>query len=193
MLQTEFPKNKSCLRNFCNFRDARTPEEYRLVEGYAEDFLDLVSGHQARLKDQSAPRQRHPGRHSKRGGKVCHKAIFNLQCTRQEAAFSIVSGVIILVSSATPCGAVHGDSSVLIWIACLQQWLRKDFVNFSLSIDFQSADPVDIVAFVGQLLPLLGSCVKYLLQEFLWWHMSTIMWPACRLAGEAKPPASWQQ
>lgn len=65
------------------------------MEGYAEDFLDLVSGHQARLKDQSAPRQRHPGRHSKRGGKVCHKAIFDLQCTRQEAAFSIVSGVII--------------------------------------------------------------------------------------------------
>jgi len=52
-------------------RDAKTPEEYRLVDGYAEDMRELVSGYQAKVANQSTPRQQRLGtKHSKRGGKV---------------------------------------------------------------------------------------------------------------------------
>ncbi|CAL8468299.1 g7839 [Coccomyxa elongata] len=50
-------------------RDAKTPEEYRLVDGYAEDMKELVSGYQAKVANQGAARQRHGGRSGKRGGK----------------------------------------------------------------------------------------------------------------------------
>jgi hypothetical protein len=55
-------------------RDAKTPEEYRLVDGYADDMRELVSGYQAKVANQGAARQRHGGRMGKRGGKVrnCH-------------------------------------------------------------------------------------------------------------------------
>ena len=59
-------------------RDAKTPDEYRLAEGYADDFRELVSGHRAKLASAAGgghaqpSRQRHAGGrlHSKRGGKV---------------------------------------------------------------------------------------------------------------------------
>ncbi|KAK9914957.1 hypothetical protein WJX75_002902 [Coccomyxa subellipsoidea] len=50
-------------------RDAKTPEEYRLVDGYADDMRELVSGYQAKVANQGAARQRHGGRMGKRGGK----------------------------------------------------------------------------------------------------------------------------
>ncbi|EIE19317.1 hypothetical protein COCSUDRAFT_48907 [Coccomyxa subellipsoidea C-169] len=50
-------------------RDAKTPEEYKLVDGYAEDMRELVSGYQAKVANQGAARQRHGGRSGKRGPK----------------------------------------------------------------------------------------------------------------------------
>lgn len=41
------------------------------MDGYAEDMRDLVSGYQAKVANQSTPRQQRLGtKHSKRGGKV---------------------------------------------------------------------------------------------------------------------------
>ena len=69
-------------------RDAKTPEEYRLVDGYAEDMRELVSGYQAKVANQGAARQRHGGRTAKRGGKVrkklwCIKMYICITMTRE--------------------------------------------------------------------------------------------------------------
>lgn len=41
-----------------------------MVDGYAEDMRELVSGYQAKVANQGAARQRHGGRSGKRGPKV---------------------------------------------------------------------------------------------------------------------------
>ena len=54
-------------------RDASSPEEYQLVEGYAEGVQDVVQGYQAKVAGLGqSTTTRHPGGRGggKRGGKV---------------------------------------------------------------------------------------------------------------------------
>ena len=54
-------------------RDASSPEEYQLVEGYAEGVQDVVQGYQAKVAGLGqSTKTRHPGGRGgvKRGGKV---------------------------------------------------------------------------------------------------------------------------
>lgn len=54
-------------------RDAASPEEYQLVDGYAEGVQDVVHGYQAKVASLGqSTKTRHPGGRGggKRGGKV---------------------------------------------------------------------------------------------------------------------------
>ena len=54
-------------------RDASSPEEYQLVEGYAEGVQDVVQGYQAKVAGLGqSTKSRHPGGRGggKRGGKA---------------------------------------------------------------------------------------------------------------------------
>ena len=65
-------------------RDASSPEEYQLVEGYAEGVQDVVQGYQAKVAGLGqSTKTRHPGGRGggKRGGKVSCLALSCLMRT----------------------------------------------------------------------------------------------------------------